>query len=263
MYCNKCGQETSNPRLCDKCNKSSSPKTIKLSDIDIDTLSEKLAHFGILICIVCVLWWANTYSFAKDKIFNFTTCLYSNDVSCSISTLFLGDINKITYNSNFLWIGVVCLIIGKVLKQNNKKSDQLAEPVIHFQAYSTNEGAKTNRAVSPLKDSIGKKLINRQSNKAYCKECSSEYDIAQNFCGQCGHKHPPVPIKNNKPKRNLIKYLSVAILLSLLTFEGIGIYDHSKVSYLESIVGYQYDFKSGKKLFLTKRNGQYYFSESK
>jgi hypothetical protein len=263
MYCNKCGQETSNPRLCDACIESCPPTTKILSGIDIDALSERLIHFGILTCIVCVLWWANTYSFAKDKIFSFTTCLYSNDVSCSISTLLLGDFNKITYNSNFLWIGVISLIIGKVIKQNNIKSNELAEPVIHFKAYSTNEGVKKNKVETSLKDSKGKKLINRRGNKTYCKECSSEYDIAQNFCGQCGHKHPPVPIKNNKPKRNLIKYLSVAILLSLLTYEGIGIYDHSKVSYLESIVGYQYDFKSGKKLFLTKRNGQYYFFESK
>lgn len=263
MYCNICGQEVGNTRLCDKCNKSSPPTTKKFSDIDIDALSEKLVRFGILICIVCVLWWANTYSFAKDKIFSFTTCLYSNDVSCSISALLLGGVNRITYNSNFLWIGVICLIIGKVIQQNNKKSNQLAEPVIHFKAYSTNEEVKKNKAVPPLKDSKGKQLINRQGNKTYCTECSSEYEIAQNFCGQCGHKHPSVPIKNSKPKRNLIKYLSVAILLSLLTYEGIGIYDHSKVSYLESILGYQYDFKSGKKLFLTKRNGQYYFSESK
>jgi hypothetical protein len=254
MYCNKCGQETGNTRLCVKCNESSPPKTKKLSDIDIDALSKKLVYFGILTCIVCLLWWANTYSFAKDKIFSFTTCLYSNDLSCSISSLLLADVNKITYNSNFLWIGVICLIIGKVIQQNNKKSNQLAEPVIHFKAYSTNEG---------IKDSKGKQLIIRKGNKTYCTECSSEYEIEQNFCGQCGHKHPSVPIRNSKPKRNLIKYLSVAILLSLLTYEVIGIYDHSKVSYLESILGYQYDFKSGKKLFLTKKNGQYYFSESK
>jgi hypothetical protein len=251
MYCKKCGQEMSNQRVCDKCNESSPITTKKLSDIDIDALSEKLVYFGILTCIVCLLWWANTYSFAKDKIFSFTTCLYSNDVSCSISTLLLGDVDKITYNSNFLWIGVICLIIGKVIQQNNKKSNQLVESVIHFKAEPSIQARK------------GKQLINRKGNKTYCKECSSEYEIAQKFCGQCGNKNPSVPTKNSKSDRNLIKYASIALLLCLLSYEGQGIYDHSKVSYLESILGYQYDFKSGKKLFLIKRNGQYYFSESK
>jgi hypothetical protein len=119
MYCNQCGQETNNSRLCDECNKNFPPSNKKLSDIDINALSEKLVHFGILTFIVCGLWWAYTYSFAEDNILNFVRCLYSNDAMCNISAVFFNGTNSsITYNSTFLWIGVISLIIGKIIQPN-------------------------------------------------------------------------------------------------------------------------------------------------
>lgn len=135
MYCNKCGQETNNPRLCDTCNEISSAKTKKLSDIDINSLSEKLVNLGIVVCVISVLWWASTYSFAKDNILNFARCLYSNDTICSISAVILnGTSGTIAYNSIFLWIGVISLIIGKLIqpKANTSKNIQTFISSIHF-----------------------------------------------------------------------------------------------------------------------------------
>jgi hypothetical protein len=128
MYCNQCGQETNNPRLCDECNESSLPSNKKLSDIDINALSEKLVHFGILTCVLCFAWWTYTYSFAEGNILNFTRCLYSNDAMCSLAAVFLNGTNdSITYNSTFLWIGVISLIIGKIIQPNTNARPVLLE----------------------------------------------------------------------------------------------------------------------------------------
>lgn len=117
-----------------------------------------------------------------------------------------------------------------------------------------------------------------------CTNCSTESKKASRFCGQCGKKLPHSFIEKYfikdiykeikdlyitffklisslvKDHPKAVKYLAAAFLISLVAFEGSGIYSHSKVSYLESILGYQYDFKSGEKLFLSKKNGQYYYS---
>jgi hypothetical protein len=138
MYCNKCGKETNDLTLCQSCSKediNSTIKTTTLSDIDINSLSEKLIKFGLIVSIVCVVWWANTYSFAKTDILNFTRCLYSNDAMCSLSALLLnGTSSSITYNYIFLWIGVISLIIGKLFqpKANTSKNIQTFISSINF-----------------------------------------------------------------------------------------------------------------------------------
>jgi hypothetical protein len=117
-----------------------------------------------------------------------------------------------------------------------------------------------------------------------CSNCSIENKKTSRFCGQCGQKlnSPLIDINNLKnkyqqvkalyitflkfltlllkDKPKLLKISSAVFLVSLTIYEGEAILNPSKVSSLESILGYQYDFKSGEKLFLTKRNGQYYYS---
>jgi hypothetical protein len=120
-----------------------------------------------------------------------------------------------------------------------------------------------------------------------CSNCSIENKKTSRFCGQCGQKlsSPLIDINNLKnkyqqvkvlyitflkfltpllkDKPKLFKILSAVFLVSLTIYEGEAILNPSKVSSLESILGYQYDFKSGEKQYLTKRNGQYYYSDKK
>jgi len=128
-----------------------------------------------------------------------------------------------------------------------------------------------------------------------CHNCSIECKQTSRFCGQCGHKLESDfidinALKNNYKqakllahivfkaitpyvssaiirirnlKSNQVKLLAISLFVSLIIYEGNGIYNNSKVSYVESILGYQYDFKSGEKLFFTIKNGQYYYSAKK
>ena len=130
-----------------------------------------------------------------------------------------------------------------------------------------------------------------------CGNCSIENKRTSRFCGQCGNKlnytpvyidtiknnfqqvkplaigflesitlhikSAPINIKKPKYRYKLIKYVSFAVLISMIAYEGHGIYYHSRISFVESLLGYQYDLKSGEKLILTKRDGQYYYSAEK
>jgi hypothetical protein len=97
-----------------------------------------------------------------------------------------------------------------------------------------------------------------------CKGCSRENAITSEFCSHCGNE---LKIKPKKPLQKYLKW-SVLIFITLAIIivsvdEILALLDMKKVGVLEKRLGYQYDFSTGNKTYITEKNGKYYVVDQK
>ncbi len=75
-------------------------------------LPQILPVVGIILLIVSVVWWAQTFGVDFDHI----KCLASSSGVCQLSKIG-GFFGSTVYNPIIFWIGLICLIAGIVLKK--------------------------------------------------------------------------------------------------------------------------------------------------
>ena len=202
--------------------------------LDIIKMSKGLTSVGCVGLILALYWWLTTYSFAGEKILNFSHCLYIDDLVCNLSTRILNS-DSLPYSPVFFWVSAILAIIGFILQTSIKSNvvETEKEPTI-----ACADGMRLDNIAWDLSQSINNlKWMWKKSISLIIKIKSVLLPFL--YTHMIKIKSVLLPFIYTHKKKFLYAFL--AWLVYSILSEIHSIFSLDWISMLESLLGYQFD----------------------